>query len=210
MGDSQNHSWFLDNLLNQKRFQKTTVDAQKKAALDETPAEHGVLEDLHRGADLSEGEGWWRGGWDGAYGIRGGGVVALGGTVRGGLLRIGIVVESLNKSRPGLSHPWRLNGRTFPLLSGVEGLVRSKTGSARGRRKAGGGKTSNRTDLQKTKVFPNRKTSGSSHVTYTYASNRTLGYPQILTTRQKVKELKPYGSMFSGYVRMNRNLALSS
>ena len=99
MGDSQNHSWFLDNLLNQKRFQKTTVDAQKKAALDETPAEHGVLEDLHRGADLSEGEGV---------------VVALGGTVGGGLLRIGIVVESLNKSRPGLSHPWRLNGRTFP------------------------------------------------------------------------------------------------
>jgi len=41
--------------------------------------------------DPSEGEGRGRGGWDGAYGIRGWGVVALGGTVGGGVLRSEIV-----------------------------------------------------------------------------------------------------------------------
>ncbi len=41
--------------------------------------------------DPSEGEGLWCWGWDGAYGIRGWGVVALGGTVGGGVLRSEIV-----------------------------------------------------------------------------------------------------------------------
>ena len=74
--------------------------------------------------DPSEGEGLWCWGWDGAYGIRGWGVVALGGTVGGGVLRSEIVVKDQKIESTRAQPPAARLGTRRPVPSGAEGSGR--------------------------------------------------------------------------------------